>query len=105
MSQPADDPVLHSARREAIVVFITWVCAFAWTVTVCYLRGYNRKLEDVSFVLGFPDWVFWGIIVPWAACFALSYWFSYFFMTDADLGTDPDEAATAGGDGGDADHA
>jgi hypothetical protein len=99
-----EDPILRSARREAIAVFVTWVCAFAWTVTVCYVRGYNRSFDDITFVLGVPDWVFWGIIVPWSGCFVLSYWFSYIFMTDADLGADPDEVPPASSEGSGADH-
>ena len=92
MPQPAEDPVLKSARREAIVVFITWVCALSYTVTYCYLHGYDRSLDDLKFVLGFPDWVFWGIVVPWGVCFVVSWWFSYVFMTDEDLGKELEES-------------
>ncbi len=40
MPQPTDDPVLRSARREAVVVFLTWLAAMSYTVTYCYLNGY-----------------------------------------------------------------
>jgi hypothetical protein len=35
-----------------------------------------------------PSWVFWGIMVPWAACALFTFWFAGFFMTDDDLGED-----------------
>ncbi len=91
MNEPTEDPVLKSARREAIVVFVTWVCALTYTVTYCYLNGYGRPAEDLKFVLGIPDWVFWGIVAPWAVCFVLAYWFSHRFMRDEDLGEELEE--------------
>src|SRR5215469_11827250 len=81
-----DDPVLRSARYEAIVVFCTWLAAMAWTVTYCYLNGYGRAPESLTFVLGFPDWVFWGIVAPWSVCSAFSLYFGATFMRDEDLG-------------------
>lgn len=92
MTEPAEDRVLKSARREAIVVFVTWVCALGYTVTYCYLNGYNRPVEDLKYVLGFPDWVFWGIVAPWGVCAVVSWWFAYRFMQDEDLGEELDES-------------
>ena len=108
MSDPSEmreDPVLHSSRREAIVVLISWLCAFAYTVTYCYRYGYNRPAEDLQFVLGFPDWIFWGIVTPWAVCFVIAWWFSYVFVTDADLGQELDETDDIFGEGEGKDHA
>lgn len=82
---------MRSARREALFVGAVWLAAMSYTVGYCFLHGYGRAWESVTFVLGFPDWVFWGIVVPWAVCFAVSYWFSFWFMRDEDLGTERDE--------------
>ena len=92
MSNVSEDPVLRSARREAIVVFITWLCAMTYTVTYCYHYGYGRSLDDLKFVFGIPDWVFWGIVVPWGVCSIVAYWFSYRFMRDEDLGKELEES-------------
>jgi hypothetical protein len=86
MSVRSEDPVLRSARREAAATLIAWACALSYTVIYCSLYGYGRSLDDLHFVLGFPDWVFWGIVAPWGVCMVLCYWFSYVFMTDEDLG-------------------
>jgi len=91
MSQ--EDPVLRSSRREALVVLCVWLGALAWTVGYCWRHGYGRPAEGLTFVLGFPDWVFWGIVVPWAACILFSFWFAFRFMTDEDLGEDPELSA------------
>lgn len=88
-----EDPVLRSSRREAFVVLGCWACAFAYTVGYSYFRGYNRSLESLTFVFGIPDWVFWGVVVPWLACTVFSFWFAFAFMTDEWLGQDQEEEA------------
>ena len=95
MPDPTEHPLIRSARREALVAVAMWFVALVWSVGVCttygYVRdpkslsGYGRDPESLTFVLGFPDWVFWGMIVPWAACTAASGWFAFGFMKDEDL--------------------
>ena len=99
--QPAPDPVLKSSRREALCVFGVWLAALCYVVPYCYLNGYDRDLASLTFVLGFPDWVFWGIVVPWAACLTVSFWFGATFIRDEDLGEElpeqEDELGLGGG--------
>jgi hypothetical protein len=86
------DPVLKSARREALIVFATWIVAMAYTVTYCARYGYGHSAEDLKnlkYVLGIPEWVFWGIVVPWGVCVLISWFFASVLMTDEDLGEDP----------------
>lgn len=96
--QPAVDPVLHAAWREALVVFALWGAAMAWSVGYCALRAYPPKEKlaeaaaNLTFTLGFPTWVFYGIVLPWVLCVLASLLISRFVMRDADLGIDPDEA-------------
>jgi len=72
-----------------LIVFATWIVALAYTIGYCARYGYGRKLEDLHYVLGFPDWVFWGIVVPWGVCVLFSWFFASVLMTDEDLGVDP----------------
>ncbi len=87
-----EDPVLVSGRREALAVLVIWLAAMSYTVTYCSMNGYGRSVEDLTFLFGFPDWVFWGVVAPWITCLMISWGFSYFFMKDADLGADQGEA-------------
>ncbi len=80
------DPVLRSARREMFVTFGIFLVAVTYTGIYCGLNGYGRKVESLTFVLGFPDWIFWGIVVPWSVCIAFSLVFGALFMRDGDLG-------------------
>ena len=92
MSRPDEDPVLTSTRREALVALAIWAVATTWSVGYCALYGYSRAPESLTFVLWFPDWVFWGIVVPWAVCIVLSTVFAFSVMGDESLGEEIDVA-------------
>lgn len=85
MSQVKELPLLKSARREALIAFAIWLATTIYTVGYCCWYGYGREPESLTFVLGFPDWVFWGIVVPWGLCTILASLFAFFVMTDEDL--------------------
>ena len=92
------DPVLRSAWPEALVVFALWGVAMAWSVGYCAVYAYPpadklpQAARELTFVLGFPAWIFWGVVLPWVLCAFISFLVSRFVMTDEDLGIDPDEA-------------
>ena len=88
MSRPSEDVVVHAARREAALALGTWVAAMLYTVTYCYWHGYGRTVDSLSFVLWFPDWVFWGIVVPWGVCILFSTVFAFRIMGTESLGED-----------------
>jgi hypothetical protein len=83
-----DDPVLRSSRREAAVALGFFALTLVVTIAVCARFGYGRAPGSLTFVLGVPDWIFWGILVPWAGCLAFGTWFGFRFMRDEDLGSE-----------------
>jgi hypothetical protein len=91
MTVHREDPVLTSARREALLVFAIWLAACVWSVGVCYRFGYGRDAASLTYVLGFPDWVFWGVVVPWTVCTGLCYLMAYHVITDEHLGEEQAE--------------
>ncbi len=112
-----DDPVYTSSRREVVIILAVWSVAMIWTVGVCYLQGYADHPKPVGtldamipslerfdrdpaglrtpFGLGIPDWVFWGIIFPWAISIAASAWFCFAVMTDDTEPTDAEALNTS----------
>jgi uncharacterized membrane protein YhdT len=80
-----EDPVVTSSRREAVVSLVLWLVAMAYTVGYCYSYGYERRPEDLRFILGVPDWVMWGIFAPWIVWTIVSSLFAQFVMQDARL--------------------
>ena len=90
MPHPEEDVVVKAARREASLAIGMWLVAMLYTVSYCYLYGYGRSVESLTFVLWFPDWVFWGIIVPWGICVLSSIPFAFRIMGDESLGEEID---------------
>ena len=104
MSQQQPSPsLLRNARREAWIVFAVWALALVWTVGWYWLFGMAHDDGSVAvrlglveagppataLVLGFPSWVFWGLIAPWIVCSAYTVWFGMRGIVDDDLGGDP----------------
>lgn len=96
------DPLVSSSRREALFAVGLWCAAAAYTVGYCAAFGYGRAADELTFVLGMPAWVFWGIVAPWSLCTLASIWFAMRFMRDDPLGeeaaadpADADEGAAA----------
>jgi len=82
------DPLVRSSLREALIVAMIWLGALIWSVGVCASMGYNRTEQDLQLVWGFPDWIFWGVVVPWLTCAVVSWLFGAFFVHDGELGQD-----------------
>jgi hypothetical protein len=102
MDSPREDPLVTTSRREAVATLIIWIVAMSYTIGYYALFALGREPADVRYVLGFPDWIFWGVLVPWGACYLVSLWFSYWFMQDADLGAEQDDPAAGAAEGRDA---
>jgi hypothetical protein len=79
------DPVIIHAYRESIVVLLVWLIGIAWTVGYCAMTGYNVPPEQIRITLGMPNWVFWGILVPWVAVILFTIWFGLFYIADDEL--------------------
>ncbi|HZN36146.1 MAG TPA: DUF997 family protein [Pirellulaceae bacterium] len=91
MTARREDPVLTSSRREAILVLLIWLVACTYSIGVCYAWGYGRDAATLTYIFGFPDWVFWGVIVPWSVCTLLALILGSFVVTDDDLGEEQAE--------------
>jgi hypothetical protein len=87
MTKARPHPTLVRSRHEALLILAVYVLAMTWTGVVCYFWGYNRPPESLTYPLGLgiPDWVFWGIAVPWLACNLFTAWFTLCYMKDEQL--------------------
>ena len=93
-----------------------------YTCTYCYLRGYlshephpqptgpalgalvgplegfNRDPATLTtpLGLGIPDWIFYGVAIPWVVCIVITVWFCIYYFVEDDLGQDevPDTGVT-----------
>lgn len=62
-----------------------WVVMLLYTIGYCSIHGYQDPKEPLTFVLGIPSWVFWGVFLPWIVCVGITAWFAFAFMKDSDL--------------------
>ena len=98
---------LRNARRESLLVAGIVLVALIWTVGYCSLRGYqhpadswlvtsglavNRTSEDLTTILGIPDWVFVGVVLPWIVCTIITIALSLRGLADDDLGAEQETA-------------
>lgn len=93
MQTHRSDPLVSSSRREALFAVAVWFAATAYTVGYCAAFGYEQPISELTFVWGFPSWVFWGIVAPWTASTVVSIWFAARSMRDDPLGADASEAS------------
>ncbi len=63
------------------------------------MESYNRDPESLEFPfdLGIPDWVFWGIVIPWCICIVLSLIYCIFIFAEDDLNPEDPTSEMEGG--------
>ncbi len=98
----------RQAQRELRFQLTTWAVFAAWVTGWCGANAFDARSADVTTTLGMPDWVLWGIAVPWVIAFAVTVWFATRVMQDTELvddfaspdstadGTDPDDLEEPG---------
>ncbi len=79
------DPVIIHAYRETVVILVVWLLGIAWTVGYCAMTGYNVPPEQIQITLGMPNWIFWGVLVPWVLVILFTIWFGLFYIADDEL--------------------
>ena len=84
-----EDPLVRSARREAVLSLLVWLASLVYTVGYCALYAYDAD-RPLTFVWGVPDWVAYGIVAPWATAIVVSSLFAWFVMRDEPLGVEED---------------
>jgi hypothetical protein len=82
---PIELPLVKHARREMSGALVVWAVALTYTVGVSVTMGYGRSAESLTFVLGFPDWIFWGVVVPWFTSAIVSTVYAFWVMVDDPL--------------------
>jgi len=110
-SDLVEDPIYLHTRREAKIILSMWLIAMIYTCTYCYLFGYSTHPSDPAATgpavsslvgplesfdrqpdsittplgLGIPDWVFYGVALPWLVCILVSIVFCLTIFKEDDL--------------------
>ncbi|MEM9657552.1 MAG: hypothetical protein AAF961_04240, partial [Planctomycetota bacterium] len=70
------DPSFLRARREAAIILLAFLFWLGWTVGASWRLGYRSGPGELETVIGFPSWVFWGVLAPWCAATLFSVVFA-----------------------------
>ena len=70
------------ARREALHILVAWGICMIWTIGYCAFFAYG--FGDISLLWGMPQWVVFGIALPWVIATLYSLWFALFYMKAED---------------------
>ena len=89
------EPSYRRTLKEAIVAALLWLGAGVWVIAVSYWLGSGRPVWSIG---GVPNWVLWGVLVPWLTLFLLHTWYSLVFLRADDDAQDrrPPEARKPG---------
>ena len=86
-------PVYLNSLRETFLILLTWIVFAIWVVGYSLRYGYNLHSDTFSTVIGIPEWVFWGIGLPWILAIFVTIGFAVFVVKDDPL-EESDEAPT-----------
>jgi hypothetical protein len=75
----------RQSRKEFLVMVAAWAVFATWTIIYVGRNSSSEPGEPLRLVLGMPDWVVFGILIPWGFGLAFTMWFSLCFMRDTDL--------------------
>ena len=79
-SSNAETRSLHQSRRELWLILMARLGFAIWVISYFSINGDNLSPEEVSTVLGFPNWVFRGVVLPWMIANIFTFWFCLRFL-------------------------
>ena len=71
--------------KEAKLAAAIFLLAFLYCVAVIAAWGYpdpGERSPEPALVWGIPEWVVWGLFVPWLAMLGVTWWFALFVLRD-----------------------
>lgn len=57
-------------------VIVTAIYILASTILSYYL-GYKKTYPDMKLIFGFPDWIFYAVLIPWIAIVIYTIYFAF----------------------------
>ena len=72
---------LKEAKLAAAIFLLAFLCC---TSVIAFL-GYpapGERPPEPALIWGIPQWVFWGLFLPWLVLMGVTWWFALFFLRD-----------------------
>ena len=58
-----EDPRYRQCNREALISVAVFLVSFVIIGGVSLLLGYGKPADEISLIVGFPTWYFYGVVV------------------------------------------
>ena len=78
---------ITQARREFVYILIAWTAFMAWVIGYAKWNAYPADPSAIRLVFGLPEWVLWGIAVPWITATTFTVWFALRVLQDHEQDT------------------
>jgi uncharacterized membrane protein YhdT len=91
-----EDPRYRVSNREALIAASFFVVYIVATIGTAWLIGGDKGIEEIGFVFGFPDWLFWSTFVLGGVFCVVPYFLIKRFFTDMPLDADSEWAGEYG---------
>ena len=75
----------RQSRKELWFMLVSWAVFLIWTLSYNSTHAFDMEKSGIDPIIGMPQWVFFGILVPWVAALVLTICFAMFFMKDTEL--------------------
>ena len=72
---------LKEAKVAAAIFLLAFLVCIAFIAAWGY-PGPGERPPEPALVWGIPEWVFWGLLVPWLAMMGVTWWFALFVLRD-----------------------
>lgn len=70
---------LKSLREFKVSIIIGGLFIIMSSV-ISYFMGYSRNPEEIKLILGFPDWIMLGVLLPWVLIVLFTVFYSMALM-------------------------
>lgn len=97
--QWSEDPRYRVSNRESAITAVFFASYIVLTIGSAWLIGGNKGIEEISIVLGFPDWLFWSTFVLGGLFCLVPYFIVKHLFTDMSLEADGELPDRRGGGG------
>lgn len=88
-----EDPRYRVAHRELLLALAYWLVFTVVVTGTAWILGGGKEASELTFVLGFPAWFFWSVLVSCAAFSIVPYFIVKYGFTDIPLSADGDRDA------------
>jgi uncharacterized membrane protein YhdT len=83
-----EDPRYQQANREALWAIGYWLAFTAVVTGLAWWLGYEKPADELTFILGFPAWFFWSVLVTSVVFSVIPAWIIRRYFKDVPLTSD-----------------